>query len=161
MYWRSLISGLLILVLMPAWSLAAGCGFSCRAIAGADRPANSSSPAHARHGAEAALQHHHHEYGVMNVAAEPHAARVTTSDHQHFASRACCRGTGASFFTSCVTPQGSGFEERRLAPKYNDSLDVVQSRAPAFLSIERGRNRHSSPHDQRSTICSPSPILRI
>lgn len=161
MHWRSLISGLLILVLMPAWSLAAGCDFYCRAIAAADRPAKSSSPAHALHGGEAALQHHHHEYGMMDVAAEPHAVGVTASDHQHFASRTCCKGTGASFSTSCMTHQRSGFEERRLAPKYNDNLDVVQSGAPAFLSIEQGRNRRSSPQDQRSTVCSPSPILRI
>lgn len=161
MPWRSLISGLLILVLLPAWSLAAGCDFYCRAIAAAERPANSSSHAHARHRAEAALQHHHHEYGLMKVTAEAEGERVATNDHRHFGSRTCCKGTGASLSTSCVTPQRSGFEERKLAPKYHDSLDVVQSRAPAFLSIEQGSNPRTSPHDQRSTVCSTSPILRI
>ena len=158
MHWRSLISGLLILVLMPAWSLAASCDFYCRATTA---PTNSSVLAHAPHIARPAIQHHHHPDGMVNAAAQDQVAQAASNGHQLFGSRTCCRGTGTRLSMSCVTPQQSVLQEARLAQNGNDNSEVVQSRPPAFRLIEQDRNRPSSPHDERSTVCSPSPILRI
>jgi len=63
MHWRSLISSLLILVLMPAWSLAASCDFYCDTAA----PFNAGAVARSAHHPATATQSHHHESGMENV----------------------------------------------------------------------------------------------
>src|SRR5215467_13321765 len=105
MHWRSLISGLLILVLMPAWSLAASCDFYCDTAA----PINAGAVARAAHRPRSgtATQNHHHESGMKNATAGAQAARVATNDQQSFSGHRCCEVLGANWSTSCVTPQGN------------------------------------------------------
>jgi hypothetical protein len=153
--WRSLISGLLILVLMPAWSLP-GCDFYCPA---ADTSTNPSPLA--PHAAQPTIQHHHQASGMVNGAAETQARQVAAHHQQRLHSRTCCNARGASSSTSCVAPPESALQEYRFAPKCNDNLDVTQSRIPIFVLAGQDRNRLSSSDFGLSAVFSPSLILRI
>src|SRR5215471_19725248 len=115
MHWRSLISGLLILVLMPAWSLAASCDFYCDTTA----PANADAVARAAHHPRSttATQNHHHESGMENVAAGAQATRPATNDEPSFSGHSCCEVLGANWSTSCVAPQPNARQEGGRAPK--------------------------------------------
>jgi hypothetical protein len=156
MRWRSLISVPLILVLLPAWSFVAGCDFYCRAADTSTNPA-----AHTPHAAHPTIQHHHHAFGMVNVAAEAQGQWVATHHQQGLHDKTCCKSKGPSSSMSCAAPPESALQEYRFAPKCNDNSAVTQSRLAVFVSVEQDRSRLSSTDFERSAGFSPSLILRI
>jgi hypothetical protein len=155
-HWRTLISAVLILMLLPLSSLAAVCGVNCRTNGMPDMAMNAPSP-HAGQNAGPGA-HHHHE---STPGSDPDVISITSVSHQLVASLACCAGLLPTLTSPCVTAQNDLLKEQPVS-KCGRNSGIVQSQVSDLLPFFKERlNRHSIPLSSMPSNLSESLSLRI
>lgn len=115
MHWRTVISGLVIMALLPVSSLAAICNTSCRMTA---------MPARSTHTAEIAIHHHHRAPGTMPQA---QVGTVPGTPHQLLPDHKCCNDSTPEISGPCLTSETNDLQEQTSSPRFFAGFGVVQN----------------------------------
>jgi hypothetical protein len=159
-HWRTLISAVLILVLLPISSVAAVCDMNCRTN-GMPSMAMHSMSRHAGHRTSPATQHHH------QLASDSNPNAIAAVSYQVLASHACCNGLLRTLTSPCSRSQNNTLQEQIVAPKWSPNPGIVQTQVSGLLLFKENLifkdclSRNSIPLASVPPALSHSLSLRI
>jgi hypothetical protein len=162
-HWRTLITAVLILVLLPISSIAAVCEVNCRTN-GMSKMAMSSVPPHTSHNAGLPAAQHHH--GIAPNS-EPNVVAPAALPHQLLAGHACCNALLPTLTSPCVKSQNNTLQEQIVAAKWSPTFRIVQAQVSGlllfkeYLIFKEYLSRNSIPLASVPLALSHSLSLRI
>ena len=151
MRWRTLISAVLILALLPISSVAAVCALNCRTNGMPSMAMESMS----RHGGHNASATHHHE---TTSDSDPNS--IAAVSHQFLASHACCSDPLPTQNSPCVGFQDYRLQDQTVVPKCGD-FAIVQQHVTGRFVLKEPFSRDSIPLTSIPPAVSHSGTLRI
>jgi hypothetical protein len=155
-HWRTLISAVLILLLLPLSSLAAVCGVNCRTRGMPDMPMDSAA-LHTNNASGSATQHHHE----TKPASDPDVMSIAAVSHQVSSCHACCTGLLPTLTSPCVRSQNSALQEQAIVSNYGRNAVIVRSQVLDLFVFREDLSRDSISPASTPQVHSYSLTLRI
>jgi hypothetical protein len=139
-HWRTLISAVLILVLLPISSLAAVCDVNCRTNGMRSMAMNLRSP-HTGQNARPVVQHHHE----ITPDSDPNVVSIAAVSHQVLASHACCNGLERTQISPCVRSENNTLQEQTLVSRCGRNSGIVRNHVSDLFVFKENLSRDSIP----------------
>jgi hypothetical protein len=151
-HWRTFISAILVLALLPISPFAAICDLNCRTLAMATMAMNSPGLRHAVHDASPRPSQHHHSSSPTKQPA-PDAGFVSATDRGQVSdNHQCCYYGQAGVSSSCVPSRLNDWQVKTAGPDLGDKFAIVQARASALALIIQPVN-----HSPTAQVCTSGP----
>lgn len=156
MHWRTLISAVLILLLLPLSSLAAVCDVNCRTRGMPNMPMGSAA-LHTSNASGSATQHHHE----TKPASDPDVISIAAVSHQVSSSHACCTGLLPTLTSPCVKSQNSALQEQTVVSNCGRNAVIARSQVFDLFVFREDMSRDSISPTSTPQFHSYSLTLRI
>jgi hypothetical protein len=159
-HWRTFISALLVLALLPISPLAGICDLNCRIVARATMAMNSPGVRHTVHDASPRPSQHDHSSGQTKQAARD-AGFVSATNHGKVSgNHQCCYDSQAGVSRSCAPSRLNDLQVKIGGPKLGDN-DATVRRACAPALMIQPVNQCPAADACTSSPASHSLTLRI
>ena len=161
MHWRTFISALLVLALLPISPFAAICDLNCRTVAMGKMTMNSPGLRHAVHDASPQPSQHHHASGQTKQPA-PDAGFASATNHGRVSdNHRCCYDSQTRVSSSCAPARLNNLQEKTAGPKLGDNFAIERGRASALALMIQPVNHSPTAEVCSSSTASHSLTLRI
>jgi len=151
-HWRTFISALLVLALLPISPFAAICDLNCRTVTTAAMAMNSPGLRRAVHDASPRPSRHHHSSGQTRQPATD-AGFLSATDHAlRSDNQQCCYDSQAGVSSSCAPLRLNDLQVKTAGPKLGDNSAILRTRASALAVIIQPVH-----HPPTAEVCASSP----